>query len=57
MLASCILCESFGFTRMQELLHVLPLLRRNGRVVECVALLNWDPGFSHDVLSGAPLIR
>ena len=57
MLASCILCESFGFTRMQELLHVLPLLRRNGRVVKCFALLNWDPGFSHDVLSGAPLIR
>ena len=32
--------ESFGFTRMHELLYVHPSLRRDGRVVECAGLLN-----------------
>ncbi len=32
--------ESFGFTRMDELLYVHSSLRRDGRVVECAGLLN-----------------
>ena len=40
LLASCILCESLGFTRMHEFLYVSSQFRRDGWVVECAGLLN-----------------